>query len=134
MPLLPSFPFTLRIATGLMAAWLLGCAGNDSGRDLRAQPDWRLIPEATVLNQDRQFFLYGRRLDSVTVTVPPSVSMDKGPFSQAGRVLSLHIRVAPLGKDSLAAGESAGLREVRIKTPDTALVFQLKIIDEALPR
>jgi hypothetical protein len=134
------FSFSLRVASGLAAAGLLACAGKDSGRNLRVQPDWRLIPEATVLNQDRQFFLYGRRLDSVTVTVPPSVSLDQGPVSQGGRVLSLHFRVAPLakegkdGKDSLAAGESVGMREVRVKTPDTALVFQLKVVDEALPR
>jgi hypothetical protein len=127
-------PFVLRIASSLAAALLLACAGGDSARDLHARPDWRLIPEATVLNQERQFFLYGRRLDSVTVTVPPGVSMRKGQLSQGGRVLSLHFRVSPLGKDSLAAGESAGLREVRIKTPDTAMVFQLKIVDEALPR
>lgn len=127
------FPLS-RCALILATLSLLACAGKDAGRDLHAQPDWRLIPEATVLHQDRQFFLYGRRLDSVTVTVPPSVSMDKGELSQGGRVLSLHFRVAPLGKDSLAAGESVGLREVRIRTPDTAIVFGLKIVDEALPR
>ena len=34
--------------------------------------------------------------------------MGSGQLSQGGRVLSLHFRMAPLGKDSLAAGESAG--------------------------
>lgn len=97
-------------------------------------PEWRLVPEATVLGEKRQFFMYGRRLDSVTVTVPPSLIMEKGEVGSKGRVLSFHFTVNPLSKDSLAEGEEVGVREVRVKTPDTAVVFKIKVIDEAHPR
>ena len=124
-----------RISAFLFAALLLAaCAGRDAESSAHVQPDWRLVPEATVLTENRQFFLYGRHLDSVTITLPPSVAMDKGALNNGGRVLSLHFRVAPLAKDSLARGESVGKREVRVKTPDTSLVFMLKVVDEALPR
>lgn len=116
------------LAMGILAA----CSGT--APEPKPQPEWRLVPEATVLTENRQFFLYGRRLDSVTITVPPSVSMVRGKSANGGRVLSLHFRVSPLGKDSLAKGESVGLREVGVKTPDTTLVLPLKIVDEALPR
>jgi hypothetical protein len=129
-------PKSIRVAiAGLAAAVLLllaACSGT--APEPKPQPEWRLVPEATVLTENRQFFLYGRRLDSVTIAVPPSVSMVRGASANGGRVLSLRFRVSPLGKDSLAKGESVGLREVSVKTPDTSLVLPLKIVDEALPR
>jgi hypothetical protein len=130
-------PKSIRVpVTGLAAALfttlLAACSGTASAP--KPQPEWRLVPEATVLVENRQFFLYGRRLDSVTITLPPSVTMVQGKSNNGGRVLSLHFRVMPLGKDSLAQGESVGLREVRVRTPDTSLVLPLKIVDEALPR
>lgn len=119
-------------AAALVSTLFASCSGTAPAP--KAQPEWRLVPEATVLVENRQFFLYGRRLDSVTITVPPSVTMVRGTSANGGRVLSLHFRVSPLGKDSLAKGESMGLREVGVKTPDTSLVLPLKIVDEALPR
>jgi hypothetical protein len=116
----------------LCSAALTACGG--SAPVPKVQPEWRLVPEATVLNEKRQFFLYGRRLDSVTVTVPQGVVMEKGAVGKNGRVLSLNFTVAPLPKDSLPKGESVGLREVGVKTPDTSIVFNVKIVDEALPR
>jgi hypothetical protein len=116
----------------VFACILAACSGT--APEPKPQPEWRLVPEATVLVENRQFFLYGRRLDSVTITVPPSVTMVRGTSANGGRVLSLHFRVLPLSKDSLAQGESVGLRDVRVKTPDTSLVLPLKIVDEALPR
>jgi hypothetical protein len=97
------------------------------------QPEWRLVPEATIVGDRRQFFLYGRRLDSATVAVPPSVILEKGTLKADGRVLSLYMTMRAAKKDSLAEGEKIGLREVRVKTPDTALTFQIKVVDEALP-
>jgi hypothetical protein len=126
-------PESLRRALGGLAAVILAaCAGTAPAP--KPQPEWRLVPEATVLTENRQFFLYGRRLDSVTLTVPPSVTMARGASANGGRVLSLHFRVSPLGKDSLAQGESVGLREITVKTLDTSLVLPIKIVDEALPR
>jgi hypothetical protein len=49
-------------------------------------------------------------------------------------VLALYLTVKPLAKDSLAKGEATGSRELQVKTPDTALTFKLKVVDEALPR
>lgn len=120
------------LPTVLLTLLVTACSGTAPAP--KPQPEWRLVPEATVLVEDRQFFLYGRRLDSVTITVPASVTMVQGKPGNGGRVLSLHFRVMPLGKDSLAQGESVGLREVRVRTPDTSLVLPLKIVDEALPR
>jgi hypothetical protein len=118
----------------VLVSALLLAACSSSVPAPRVDPDWRLVPEATVIGENRQFFLYGRKLDSVTLTVPPSVTVDKGAAGNGGRVLSLHMKVSPLPKDSLAAGESKGLREIGVRTADTSLVFPLKIVDEALPR
>jgi hypothetical protein len=60
--------------------------------------------------------------------------MEEGAVSSKGRVRSFHFKVMPLSKDSLAQGEEVGIREVRVKTPDTAVVFKIKVIDEAHPR
>lgn len=121
-------------AAALAACLLSSCAWFASEPPLRVEPEWRLIPEATVLREKRQFFLYGRKLDSVTVTVPPSVWMEKGKLNPGGRVLSMHFKVSPLNKDSLKDGEAVGTREIGFKTPDTAFAVKLKVVDEALPR
>lgn len=119
----------------LAACCLAGCSWVSPGKqDLRVQPEWRLIPEAVALGQKRQFFLYGRRLDSAVVTVPPSVALERGALNNGGRVLSLYLTVKPLEKDSLAKGESVGKREISVKTADTSLTFSLKIVDEAVVR
>ncbi|MEO7779424.1 MAG: hypothetical protein ABIY63_17990 [Fibrobacteria bacterium] len=97
-------------------------------------PEWRLVPEATVLGERRQFFLYGRKLDSVTVTAPRSLIVEKGAASSQGKVLSFHFIARPLAKDSLAESESEGIREVTVKTADTTVTFKIKVIDEAHPR
>jgi hypothetical protein len=118
-----------------LAAVLAACASSaPDPSPAPINPDWRLVPEATVLGENRQFFLYGRHLDSVTVTVPPSVIAEMGLAGSQGRVRSFHFQVLPLSKDSLAKGEAVGEREVRVRTPDTALAFKIKVIDEARPR
>ncbi len=97
-------------------------------------PDWRLVPEATVVGQRRQFFAYGRRLDSVEITVPASVTLEKGQAKSDGRVLSLYLTVRGIKGDSAGPGEKKGVREISVKTPDTTAVFELQVLDEAHPR
>ena len=118
-------PKSIRVPVAGWAAALLvlgtlfaGCSG--SAPEPKPQPEWRLVPEATVLAENRQFFLYGRRLDSVTITVPPSVAMVRGKSANGGRVLSLHFRVLPWARTPWPKEESVGLREVGVKTPDTS--------------
>ncbi len=127
-------PTAFKAACLTVVCLLASCSWFESKPAPRLDPEWRLVPEATVLAEKRQFFLYGRHLDSVTVTVPPSVTMEKGALNSGGRVLSVHFRVSPLAKDSLADGESRGAREIRVKTRDTSVVFVLKVVDEASPR
>jgi hypothetical protein len=121
----------LALASGMALA---GCAASSSRGDAHVEPEWRLVPEGTALGKRRQFFLYGRHLDSVRVSAPPSVQVEQGEAKPGGRVLSLYLTVGPLSKESAAAGESPGAREIGIKTPDTAVTFRLKIVDETLPR
>jgi hypothetical protein len=124
-----------RLPALLLSLSISGCAWFASDKsELRVQPEWRLIPEAIALGQRRQFFLYGRHLDSAVVTVPPSVILERGALNNGGRVLALYLTVKGLEKDSLAEGESVGKREVDVKTPDTSLTFTLKIVDEAVVR
>jgi len=114
---------------------LCSCAWFSSDKpEIHVQPEWRLIPEAIALGQKRQFFLYGRHLDSAVVTVPPSVIMERGALNNGNRVLALYLSVKGLDKDSLAEGESVGKRVLDVKTPDTTLSFTLKIVDEAVVR
>jgi hypothetical protein len=115
------------------AAALSGCSLSPPGGTGRVEPEWRLVPEGTALAKRRQFFLYGRHLDSVSVSAPPSVTVEKGEVRPGGRALSLYLTVHPLSKDPKADGETPGARELGIKTPDTALSFKLKIVDE-IPR
>ncbi|HKP95823.1 MAG TPA: hypothetical protein VJ385_08710 [Fibrobacteria bacterium] len=125
----------LRLAiAAALAAGLSACSLLAPPLPPPLAPEWRLVPEATVLGEKRQFFMYGRKLDSVTVTVPPSLIMEQGAAASQGRVRSFHFKVLPLAKDSLAEGEEVGIREVRVKTLDTAVVFKIKVIDESHPR
>jgi hypothetical protein len=122
----------LALASGVALA---GCASSGPGAsEVHVEPEWRLVPEGTALGQRRQFFLYGRHLDSVRVSAPPSVSVEKGNPQPGGHALPLYLIVNALSKDSLAKGESVGGREIRVQTPDTSLTFKLKIVDESLPR
>jgi len=144
---MPSAP-SLRMAAALVLAFigigalalaagtaLAGCASSAPGTsESHVEPDWRLVPEGTALGKRRQFFLYGRHLDSARVSAPPSVTVETGAAQTQGRALPIYLTVNALSKDSLAKGETVGAREIRIKTPDTALTFKLKIVDEALPR
>ena len=121
----------------LFAAALLatGCAWFAPDPEAaHVQPEWRFVPEATVIGQRRQFFLYGKHLDSATVASPRSVVLEKGALSKGDRVLTLYLTVNALKKDSLGHGESVGLREFDVKTPDTSVTFKLKIVDEAVSR
>jgi hypothetical protein len=114
---------------------LSGCAASASGASgPHVEPDWRLVPEGTALGKRRQFFLYGRHLDSARVSAPPSVTVETGLAQTQGRALPIYLTVSALSKDSLAKGETEGAREIRVRTPDTALTFRLKVVDEALPR
>lgn len=122
----------LALASGMA---LSGCASSGSGAsESHVEPEWRLVPQGTALGMRRQFFLYGRHLDSVSVSAPPSVNVEKGVPQAAGHAMPLYLTVNALSKDSLAKGETAGGREILVKTPDTALTFKLKIVDETLPR
>lgn len=124
-----------RLPALLLPLYISGCAWFSGDKsEIHVQPEWRLIPEAIALGQKRQFFLYGRHLDSAVVTAPPSVIMERGALNNGGRVLALYLTVKGLEKDSLADGESVGKREVEVKTPDTSLTFTLKIVDEAVSR
>lgn len=124
-----------RFPACLLVLSISGCAWFSSEKsEIHVQPEWRLIPEAIALGQKRQFFLYGRHLDSAMVKVPPSVILERGALNNGGRVLALYLTVKGLAKDSLADGESVGRREVDVKTPDTSLSFTLKIVDEAVAR
>jgi|GEM_PF-5544374 len=102
--------------------------------------DWRLVPEATVLGERRQFFLYGSDLDSARVSAPTGVETETGEVLNGGRVLSLYLKVQPLAEDTLGAGRKdgkpgkAGRREIRVSTPDTSVTFTIKVVDEAPPR
>ena len=114
---------------------LSGCASSAAGgSETHVEPEWRLVPEGIALGQRRQFFLYGRHLDSVRVTAPPSVKVEQGVAQANGHAMSLYMTVNALSKDSLAKGESKGAREIGVTTADTALTFKLKVVDEAMPR
>ena len=84
------------------AAALSGCSLGSPGGTGHVEPEWRLVPEGTALAERRQFFLYGRHLDSVNVSAPPSVTVEKGEMKPGGRALSLYLTVHPLPKDSKA--------------------------------
>lgn len=127
---------TLSFLTALVlaAALLAACASHGNAAQSASAPDWRLVPEATVIGQKRQFFLYGKHLDSVEITAPPSVLVEKGAVKHDGRVLALYLTASALRPDSLAKGEKKGSREIQVKTADTTAAFQVQIVDESQVR
>lgn len=124
----------LTVTIPLLAVLLFACAGGDKDAVVPLKPAWRLVPEAVVLGKRQQFFLYGRHLDSVIVSPPPSVLVEKGILKSDGRVLSLYLTVSPFRIDSLAHGEKNGSREIKFETKDTTATFTVKIVDEVQPR
>jgi hypothetical protein len=121
-----------KVAGWMSAALLLaGCAGN--GPQGTPPEDWRLIPESTVLGERRQFFIYGRGLDSAQVTGPKSVALEQGAVKDGGKVLGLYLKVQAIKDDSTLTGEKPGLRHIQVKTPDTSVTLSLKILNE-IPR
>ncbi len=114
---------------------MTGCAWiAPDPEPIHVKPEWRFVPEATVIGQRRQFFLYGRHLDSARLAAPPSVLLERGALNEGGRVLTVYLTVKGVNPDSLARGESVGLREVDVKTPDTSVTFKFKVVDEAVQR
>ena len=113
------------------AAFLIvGCA-SQSKLSPSPEAEWRLIPEATVAGEKRQFFVYGRGLDSAEVTAPAGVKAEKGWVKPDGKVLSVYIAVE--NRADSADGDKAGAREIKVKTPETSVTFKLKVLDE-VPR
>ncbi len=127
-------PFLILTLTLFLSAILISCAFHENEPVVFAKPAWRLIPEAIVLGEKHQFFLYGRHLDSAEVIVSPSVKVEKGILKSDGRVLSLYITASELNPAKPAYGEKTGSRDIQIKTPDTSATFTLKVVDEAQPR
>lgn len=116
----------------LTSALLPGCS---SGRGPQESPplEWRLVPSTTVLGDRRQFFVYGKGLQSAEAVSDPSVKVEAGAAKTSGEAFSLYLTVAPLGDraaDSTVLGEKPGLRKLRIKTPDTTVTLSLKVLDE----
>ncbi len=117
-----------------LAAALSGCSLGSPGGPAHVEPEWRLVPEGTALAERRQFFLYGRHLDSARVSAPPSVTIEKSETKKGGRALTLYLTVGALAKGGLAKGEATGSREIRVDTPDTSLVLRLNVVDEVFDR
>lgn len=113
----------------LLASVLAACGGSAPRSTTSVDPEWRLVPAGTALGQRRQFFLYGRHLDSAAISAPPSVVVEKGEAKPGGRALPLYLTAHPASSPP-AAGEAVGSREIRVKTADTSLIFQLKVVDE----
>lgn len=131
----PEGRFLAALALGVSQTFVLSaCSPSPPKNPPLPEEVWRLVPEATILGDRRQFFLYGRGLDSAKVVAPPSVEAETGGLTNGNRVLSVYLKVLPLPKDSLAAGEKPGSREIRFSTPDTSVAFTIKVVDEALPR
>ena len=135
MAAVPS-PACIALGALLLAsvAALSGCSATTGNAAPHVEPEWRLVPEGTVLGQRRQFFLYGRHLESVLVSAPASVTIQKGEVKPGGRALSLYLTVIAASRDSPARGEAPGWREIEARMPDTALTFRLKILDETPQR
>lgn len=128
-------PLRLIVLSTLFAlAVLSACAGRPEPAPASSPVDWRLVPEATVLGDRRQFFVYGRRLDSARVTAVDGVAIEKGWVKEDGKVLSLYLTVGPLGAgraDNAYLIDKPGLRKLRVETRDTVVVLPLKILGEA---
>lgn len=114
-----------------MGLTLGGCSRHPESSPRPTPPiEWRLVPETTVLGDRRQFFIYGRKLDSVRVEAPAGVEVERGPVKSDGRVLSLYLKVDPWPADSTLLGKKPGSREIRVMSSDTLVTFSLKIVDE----
>jgi hypothetical protein len=122
----------IRWAAPALAALLLGCA---EGGSLRQTPPeaWRLVPEATVLGERREFFIYGKGLAKAEVTAPQGTTVEKGWLNPDGRALAVYLKVEPITDDSTALGEKPGQRRIVVKTPDTTVTLPLKVLNE-VPR
>lgn len=118
----------------LVGTFFIHCSSQKNNPQISALPTWRLVPEACVLGQKKQFFLYGRHLDSAEISGPPSLKIEKGFTKSDGRILSVYLTASALNPAVPAYGEKKGIREVKIKTADTTATFELKIVDEAQPR
>jgi hypothetical protein len=128
------YAYSVELKTGFAFLALILSACASAPRDMSSPPeDWRLVPEATVLGERRQFFVYGRHLDSARVSAHPSVTSEKGWLNPEGTVLSLYLKVERIEDDSTALGEKPGLRRITVKTPDTSVTLKLKVMGE-VPR
>lgn len=133
-------PSLVRVLGGLSLGLALSACSPSAPRTASLPPiEWRLVPEATVLGERRQFFLYGRGLDRARVSGPAGVESETGEVLNEGRALSLYLKVHPMGEDSAAGKKETkrgkpGTREIRVSTLDTSVTFTLKIVDEAIPR
>jgi hypothetical protein len=138
MPRLPARPErSRRLPLGFLfaAAFASVLAACASGGGPQGSPplEWRLVPSTTVLGDRRQFFIHGKGLQGAEAVSDPSVTVEPGVAKGNGETYSLYLTVAPLGEraaDSTVLGEKPGLRKVRVKTPDTTVVFSLKVLDE----
>ena len=126
--------YAVLISITIFAAMLMHCSSEKNSTPISTLPAWRLIPEACVLGQRKQFFLYGRHLDSAEISGPPSVKIEKGDTKSDGRILSIYLTATAMKPTVPAYGEKKGIREIKVKTPDTSATFELKIVDEAQPR
>ena len=126
--------FTILISITIFTAIFVHCSSEKNSTPISTLPAWRLIPEACVLGQRKQFFLYGRHLDSAQISGPPSVKIEKGDSKSDGRILSIYLTTTALNPAVPSYGEKKGVREIKVKTPDTSATFELKIVDEAQPR
>ena len=122
-----------RVILGLAGAMALSaCSSSRPGGSSPAEA-WRLIPESTVLGERRQFFVYGRGLDSAQVTGPKSVTVEKGWLKPDGRVLSVYLTLSAIEDDSTALSDKPGARRIQVVTPDTSVTLKLKVLNE-IPR
>lgn len=122
-----------KLFSAALAALLCACAGGPAGPPASPPEDWRLVPEATVLTDRRQFFIYGRNLAAAKVSAHPSVKIEQGWVKPDGKVMSLYLEVARIQDDSTALGEKPGVRKVTVKTPDTSVTLTLKVMGETPP-
>lgn len=130
----PRFPAAAVLGALAALAALGACATRPEPSRADSSVDWRLVPESTVLGDRRQFFVYGRGLDSARVTAADGVAVERGWLKEDGKVLSLYLTVGPLGTgraDSAYLIDKPGLRKLRVETRDTVVILPLKVLDEA---
>lgn len=125
-------PASLAVVAALAAAALLAACGSRSRGPSASPPlEWRLVPGTTVLGERRQFFVYGQGLDSARVAAPAGMVVEQGEVKPGGKVLSVYLTVgAPVPDDTSGLAAGKGRRAVRVVTPDTAVTFALRVLDE----